>query len=89
MMGPCSYPPPINFTGIPVKLKKTHRETCVGFNTCVLGISVFSLHLAGEQRSLRNLIGSSISEYPALLTSERNKMACHFVLDFSCGRELF
>ena len=37
-----------------------------------------TIYLGGEWWFLRNLIGSAISEYPALFTSEENKMASHF-----------
>ena len=36
---------------------------------------------------MRNLIGSSISEYPALFTSEQNKMATSFV--YFTEKEMF
>ena len=42
-------------------------------------LTPFSTYLAGKDRFLRNLIGSSISEHPALFTFEQNKMASHFV----------
>ena len=49
-------------------------------------INLFGTYLAGEQ-FLCNLICSSISEYPALLTSEENKMASSFV--YVTEEELF
>ena len=48
-------------------------------NKCLSRISAFSMYFAGEQCFLRNLIGSSIPEYPAPFTSEQNKMASSFV----------
>ena len=41
-------------------------------------IILFSIYLVGEY-CLYNLIGSCISEYPALFTSKQNKMTSSFV----------
>ena len=42
-------------------------------------INFISIYLAGGLCFLRNLIGSSISEYPALFTPVENKMASSYV----------
>ena len=51
---------------------------CTHLNTLV-EVTIISIYQAGEKCLLHNLIGSSISEYPAIFTSEQNKMASSFV----------
>ena len=52
-------------------------STALQYN--VMYIYIFSIYLTGGWYFLRNLIGSSISGYPALFTSEQNKMASSYV----------
>ena len=42
-------------------------------------IFLLNIYLGGEQCFLHNVVGSSISEYPALFTIQQNKMSSRFV----------
>ena len=53
----------------------------------ILYIMNISINIAGGWCFLRNLIGSSISECPALFTSKQNKMASSYI--YVTEEELF